>query len=784
MPVDVQSGTQFEAFFGAAPVAILAHRAGVVQYLNPACLALLGASEPSQVLGKPVLDFIHHDLSLDASHAAEPPFDESLVRLDGQVVEVEATAWVCGPEGPVVVFFHDVTLRRRAEKAVRESQERFRQLFDEAPVAYHELDAQGIVQRVNRAECELLGFEPEELIGKPAWEVVAPAQREVSRRRVAEKLTGKESLAPFERPFTRRDGTVLLLEVHERMIRDGHGQPVGIRTAMLNITEKRQAEDRQRAISAELQRKNQELDQALAEARQAAELKSQFLANMSHEIRTPLNGIIGMTGLLLATGLNSAQRECAETVRNSGDVLLNVINDILDFSKIEAGKLAIESFPLDLRLLAEEVNEMLASRAEEQKLDLVLEYPSAAPRRLVGDAGRIRQVLTNLVVNAIKFTSAGSVVVTVKCEERDGATARMRIAVEDTGVGIPADKLGSLFEKFSQVDGSATRRYGGTGLGLAISRQLVELMGGAMGVESREGRGSTFWFTLPLPLDTGPEAPLPPVDDLRGLRVLLVDDNEINLRVLREQVGSWGMPQESVSHPEKVLGIMREAERHGRGFDFVLLDYQMPGMDGGTLARAIRAERVLAHTRLIMLTSVGHSNELRSLEGGMVDVSLVKPVRQSQLLNALRLSRAKAQPVAAAVSAPPVAPAERPFPPVRVLLVEDNPVNQRVATLMLQRLGLAADRADNGLQAVEMYSQSPYAVVLMDCHMPEMDGFEAARAIRLLEGDGPRTAIIAMTAEALDGARERCTEAGMDDYIAKPVKMETLTETLRKWISD
>ncbi len=765
MPVDVQAGTQFEAFFGAAPVAILAHQGGIVRYLNPACITLLGASEPSQVLGRQVLDFVR-------------PFEESLVRLDGQPVEVEATAWVCGPDGAVVVFFNDVTLRRRAEKAMRESQQRFRQLFDEAPVAYHEIDAHGIVQRINRAECELLGFEPEELIGKPAWDVVAPAQREMSRRRVAEKLTGNESLAPFERSFTRRDGTVLLLEVHERMIRDEQGQAVGIRTAMLDITGKRQAEDRHRAFLVELQLKNLELDRALAEACQAAELKSQFLANMSHEIRTPLNGIIGMTGLLLDTALNSAQRECAETVRSSGDVLLNVINDILDFSKIEAGKLAIESFPLDLRLLGEEVNEMLASRAEEQKLDLVLEYPSGAPRRFVGDAGRIRQVLTNLVVNAIKFTPAGSVVVTVECQQQDASTARIRVAVEDTGVGIPADKIGQLFEKFSQVDGSATRRYGGTGLGLAISRQLVELMGGAMGVESREGRGSIFWFTLPLPLDTSPEAPLPAVDYLRGLRVLLVDDNEINLRVLREQVGSWGMLQESESHPEQVLGIMREAQRHGRGFDFVLLDYQMPGMDGGTLARAIRAERSLAHVRLIMLTSVGHSNELRHLEGGTVDVSLVKPVRQSQLLNALRLSRSKAAPVA------PAAALETPFPAIRVLLVEDNPVNQRVATLMLQRLGISADRADNGLQAVEMYSQSPYAVVLMDCHMPEMDGYEAARAIRLLEGDERHTVIIAMTAEALDGARERCTEAGMDDYIAKPVKMETLTETLRKWVSD
>jgi two-component system, sensor histidine kinase and response regulator len=677
---------------------------------------------------------------------------------------------------------YGVTLRRRAERAMRESQERFRQLFDDAPVAYHEIDGQGIIRRVNRAECQLLGYEPEELIGKWAWEVVAPGQRELSRKRVAEKLSGNERLVPFERPYTRRDGTNLLLEVHEKPILDENGKTVGIRTAMLNVTEKKQAEERLKAFSAELQLKNLALDRALGEARQAAELKSQFLANMSHEIRTPLNGIIGMTGLLLDTDLAPGQRDYAETVRSSGEALLSVINDILDFSKIEAGKLRIESFPLDLRLLAEEVNEMLAPRAEEQKLDLVLEYPSTTPRRFVGDAGRIRQVLTNLVGNAIKFTQAGSVVVTVKCETQTAVTASMRIAIEDTGVGIPAGKMGHLFEKFSQVDGSATRRYGGTGLGLAISKQLVELMGGMVGVESCEGRGSTFWFTLPLPLDADPHAFPPPPDDLRGLRVLLVDDNEINLRVLREQVASWGMLHESVSVPETALGAMREARRQDRAFDFVLLDYQMPGMDGAMLARVIRADPAFADTRLIMLTSVGHSNEVMRMEGVAVDASLVKPVRQSQLLNALLLSRSWS--VRLAQPAPAVEGPRTRFGPLRVLLVEDNVVNQRVATLMLQRLGLRADVAENGRQCVEMFRQAPYGLVLMDCMMPEMDGYEAASEIRLLEGGRRQSVIIAMTAEALDGARERCTAAGMDDYICKPVKMEMLSEALRKWVSE
>jgi len=728
---------------------------------------------------------------LQQSREAAPPKDEILLRLDGRTVEVEATAWVMGEEIPalVVVVYNDVTLRRRAEEARLESEERFRQLFDDAPVAYHEIDGQGIIRRVNRAECDLLGFEPGQLIGKWAWEVVASEQRELSRDRVAQKLTGTVPLVPFERPYTRSDGTNLLLEVHENMIRDEHGQPVGIRSALFDVTEKKQAEERLKASSAELQRKNQELDRALIEARQAAELKSQFLANMSHEIRTPLNGILGMTGLLLDTNLRPEQREYAETVRRSGDALLSVVNDILDFSKIEAGKLHIESFPLDLCWLAEEVNEMLASKAEEQKLDLALEYPPATPRRFLGDAGRIRQVLTNLVGNALKFTHAGSVVVQVECQSQTAGHAHMRIAVVDTGVGIPAGKVGRLFEKFSQVDGSATRKYGGTGLGLAISKQLVELMGGSVGVESCENRGSTFWFALTLPLDANPHALAPEAGHLCGLRVLLVDDNLINLRVLREQVAGWGMRHESVSDPSAAIPAMRRAHREGEPFDFVLLDYQMPGMDGATLARAIKADPELSRARIIILSSVGHWNEVKHLGSDSLDASLVKPVRQSQLLNALLISQSKS--LAAAPSAAPGVEIEQRPPEtfagafagagLRVLLAEDNLINQRVATLMLKRLGVEADLAENGRAAVEMFRRAAYDLIFMDCQMPEMDGYDAARQIRALEGARRSAVIVAMTAEALDGARERCTAAGMDDYICKPVKLDVLFVTLRKW---
>jgi two-component system, sensor histidine kinase and response regulator len=762
------------ALFEPSPVPVLVHRDGAVHYANAAALRLFGASSASQLLGKPVASRTH---------------ERNIVRLDGTTIEVEVTEWTFEDAGgpSTLMMFTDLTAQRRAEEAVRESEERFWRLFDDAPIAYHEIDAQGIIRRVNRAECELLGFAREDLIGRPAWDVVVSGQRDVSRARVKAKLTGMEKLVVFERIYERRDGTQLLLEVHENLILDDHGKAVGIRTALLNITDKKQAEDQMKAFSAELQAKNQELDRALKVAHEGAELKSQFLANMSHEIRTPMNGVIGMTGLLLDTDLTGEQRDYAETVRRSGEALLSVINDILDFSKIEAGKLQIESYPFDLHLVIEDVLEMLAPKAEDQNLNLVVEYPGNVPRHFIGGAGRIRQVLTNLVANAIKFTPEGNVVITVACETGAGQHARARISVADSGVGIAEDKLGALFEKFSQVDGSATRRYGGTGLGLAISKQLVELMGGTIGVESTPGKGSTFWFTVPLVLDAEPLLMPGPVHELEGLRALIVDDNEVNRRVLHEQIANWGMRDTCLAGGENVVAALYEARRSGDPYQFVLLDYQMPGMDGATLAAAIKADPEIQDVLLIMLTSVGDRSEVRHMEGASVDASLVKPVRQSQLLKTLSVSWSKKS--GREVPGKPADQGQRTKfqgrfagSHVRPLLAEDNVVNQKVALRMLERLGLRADVAGNGREAVEMFKLVPYDVIFMDCQMPELDGYGASRAIRRLEGGERHVNIVAMTAEAMTGAREHCLAAGMDDYIAKPVKVEDLAEALQRVI--
>jgi PAS domain S-box-containing protein len=778
------------------------HRGGLIRYANAAARTFLGAASQDQLLGRPMLDFVHpelHPLALERMQGmaekfeAVPPVDEKLVRLDGRTTEAEVTAWVISarPEPFILVTLHDIARRRQADEALRDSEERFRALFEDGPIAYHEIDTNGVVQRVNRAECELLGFQPEELLGRPVWDQVADDQRELSRERVAAKLTGQERLVPFERFYAGRGGARLLLEVHENLIRDEQGKVVGIRSALLDVTEKRRAEERLEAFSQQLQISNAELTQALKTAREAAELKSQFLANMSHEIRTPMNGVIGMTGLLLDTNLTAEQREYADTVRKSAEALLSVINDILDFSKIEAGRLQMESYPFDLRLLIEEVNEMLAPQAEEHNLNLAVDYPLSAPRRFVGDGGRIRQVLTNLVGNAVKFTAAGSVLISVDCQVREGQRTTVRIAVEDTGIGIPEDKLGGLFQKFSQVDGSATRKFGGTGLGLAICKQLVQLMGGDIAVESRMGSGSTFWFTLPLTLDTQPDAAPIGMAQLRGLRVLIVDDNAVNRRVLEEQTAGWGMDSRSMPRGHGVIAAMHDAQAGGQPYNFVLLDYQMPGMDGAALAEAIKSDPDLHDVPLIMLTSVGHWNEVRRMEGTWVDASLAKPVRQLHLLNTLLVCRSKQAEAALRVRHTDASRTPRQefsgrlaATGARVLVAEDNVVNQKVAVRMLERLGLRADMAANGREAVALFRMAPYDVILMDCQMPEMDGFEAAREIRRLANPAQRVVIVAMTAEAMTGTREQCLADGMDDYISKPVKIEDLYETLRRWVAE
>ena len=741
----------FESLLEISPVAIVTtDLEDVVTSWNPAAETLFGYARP-EALGRKIDDLVATSAELRAEAAAvsRDALAEGRVHAitrrthkDGSLIEVEllaAPVIVRGEPVGTYAIYHDVReLQRR--KQYLES------LLELSPTAIVTIDLDDNVTSWNSAAESLFGYSDREAIGRNIDDLVARSDGMRAEAVDANRRAGKGSDVRLTTQRTRKDGTLVDVDVRAAPIFVG-GQHVGMYALYHDISE---------------------LLRARREAEAATEAKSAFLATMSHEIRTPLNAVIGMTELLLGTKLTPEQRDLADAVHASGDALLAVINDILDFSKIEAGRLELEQRPLVLRDCVETAVQLVAASAASKGLDVACLFDPSAPATILGDSTRLGQILVNLLTNAVKFTERGEVVLTVEARavaqagEGDGMHW-LHFTVRDTGIGIPADGIDGLFESFSQVDASTTRRYGGTGLGLAISRRLCELMGGEMWAESEVGKGSAFHLTLMVEAASGPELP-PVAAELRGKRLLVVDDNDANREVVTRHARSWGMLPRETGSPTKAL----EWISRGDPLDVAILDMQMPEMDGLTLASEIRRYRDADALPLLMLTSLGRRPEDRDAHSEFA-ASLTKPIKASLLYDA----------VAAAVGAnaagaqdvherEPDAVAET-RAHLRVLLVEDNAVNRQLALRLLEKLGYGADIAVNGLEALEALRRRPYDVVLMDVEMPEMDGLEAARGIHR-EWKGPeRPRIVAMTANAMQGDREICLAAGMDDYVSKPI---------------
>ncbi len=655
----------------------------------------------------------------------------------------------------------DTTQRRFAEARMRESEASFRSLSAASPVGILKTDAFGLCEYCNVRWQEITGLSDFQAIGEGWVDAVAHEDREGVIALWADFVTGR---GEFDARFraVAPDGTTRWVHSRANPVTDDRDHASGFVLTFEDVTGERHA-----ALA---------LSEALERAMQAAQAKSEFLANMSHEIRTPLNGVIGMAELLTGTPLSDEQHDYVRTINTSADALLSIINDILDFSKIEAGKLAIEKVPLELRAIFDDVAELLAPRARERGLELVVAVEPALPRRMIGDPTRIRQILLNLASNAIKFTDRGEIELGAEWVADASSRRLLKLRVRDTGIGIPPERLGAVFESFTQADGSTTRKYGGTGLGLTISRQLAELMGGSIHVRSEAGEGSEFWIELPLPAapeEAAPEA----VPGLAGARVLVVDGHPVNRRILVGTLRGWGARPEAVASGEEA--IARVADEPAEPFDLVLLDYRMPGMDGIETARRLFLAPGSERRGVLMLSSLSLVAGLEADvgPGRPVEAWLTRPLREGSLARALGRAMGRAghpTPIVAHVEASGELAA------LAVLLVDDNEVNRKVATRMLQKQGIVASVAVNGRDAVERIAGGHYDIVFMDCQMPEMDGFEATRAVREHEAlQGGHVRIVAMTANAMEGDRELCIACGMDDYLAKPIKLEPLVEQLR-----
>ena len=723
-------------------------------------------------------------LIFKASRGIEDIYELTYIRKDSSrfpaVVSVTALRDAQGGIIGYLLIGTDNTARKQAEheqqkldQSLRDQQFYTRSLIESNIDALIATNPAGIISDLNKQMEALTGCTRDELIGAPFKNCFTDRERAGAG---INRVLSEGKVTDYELTARAWDGKETVVSFNATTFRNRERVLQGVFLAIRDITERKRFE---RA----LQENNDELEKAKAAAEKANLAKSDFLSHMSHEIRTPMNGVIGMTGLLLDTGLDTEQRNIAATIAGSGNALLGVINDILDFSKIEAGHLSFEALDFDLRKVVEDSLEMMAVQAHAKGITLLGGVEPEVPTRLRGDPGRVHQLLTNLIGNAIKFTASGDVAIRVTSDWKTEKETLIRIEIKDNGIGISAESQARLFDAFVQADSSTSRKFGGTGLGLAICKRLSQAMNGDIGVESAPGEGSKFWVTLRFALQAGTGTEPGQVHDFTNVRVLIVDDNETRRQYVRRQIDAWRIRSECASSGEDALTRLRRAATGEFPFSAAIIDSQMPGLDGLELVRKINADPLLSPTRLILLTPFGKpisSAEWKTLN---IAASCVKPPRQSALFDCLMQAIARPasfveppRPEPAGDAALQVSPR-----PLRILVAEDSVVNQRVAIGSLRKLGYDnAEVAANGLEVLAALEIKPYAVILMDCQMPELDGYETTKQIRLRERDDHHTWIIAMTANAMVGDREKCLAAGMDDYVSKPLTGSELSVALER----
>jgi two-component system sensor histidine kinase/response regulator len=697
----------------------------------------------------------------ETMEAVEEYFKPEGGKLYVQVLKApvrDARGEIAGVQG----MFWDVTERIRADEAARQSDARFRKLVQSSLIGVMIAHLDGHILDANDEFLRIIGrSRPELETGRLRWDTITPPEHRAGDERAIEMLKKHGTCPAWEKEYERANGQRVPILVGVTMLESSQSECICF---VIDITEQKRAE--------------KELLAAKEAADAANRAKSQFLANMSHEVRTPMNAIIGMTELVLGTPLAPKQAEYLKMVLQSGESLLAIINDVLDFSKVESGKVDLERIPFSLRDCVGDAVRSLALRAHDKQLELALDVENEVPDWLEGDPGRLRQVIVNLVGNAIKFTPAGEVVVHVSLARQHGGTAELQFCISDTGIGIPAHKLSSVFEAFEQADSSTTRQYGGTGLGLAIVRKYVELMHGRTWIESDVGKGSKFYFSVFLDRcsDPPPDRTVPKRSFLRGTRVLVVDDNATNRRIVEEVLGNWDLLPVGCASAREAIEELWQAVRQGRRYELLLSDVNMPDQDGYSLIEQVRRDPSLSDITVILLTSSDHETNGRT-ERLRIAQRLMKPIKQSELFDAIvaALGVSAAEPGTAENE--PIAPASQ---PLRILLAEDSVVNQRLAVGLLEKHGHLVTVANNGVEACAWLEREPFDVVLMDVQMPEMDGLAATEAIRSREQRaGGHIPIIAMTAHAMKGDRERCLEAGMDEYVSKPIRQPQLLAALR-----